>query len=92
MKSELPDFVPIATFRYSLGRMTYVVGECVGWLIIMWPRLSNVTRYIIANELAEEIRRDDDARARHSQWKPLGWDCDRKEWLRLAEFIKGWKP
>lgn len=73
----------IAAFRYCLGRKTYIVGECAAWLIKTWPLLNEQTRTIIQRDLEEQFELDDRARAEQREYKPLGWDCDRKEWERV---------
>ncbi len=83
------DRAAIWAFRYCLGRTTYAVSTCVDWLIAEWPLLDQHAREIIARDLREEIQRDDAFRESGAKHKPLGWDCDRKEWLRLMAFIEG---
>lgn len=83
------DSAAIWAFRYCLGRQTYAVGSCVDWLIDAWPLLDEHAKTIIARDLKEEIQRDDAFRAAGDSYKPLGWDCDRKEWVRLMAFIEG---
>lgn len=81
------DSAAIWAFRYCLGRQTYVVPMCVEWLIDAWPLLDEHAKTIIARDLKEEIQRDDAFRSAGDSYKPLGWDCDRKEWVRLMAFI-----
>lgn len=75
----------IAAFRYCLGRSTYIVGECAAWIIKTWPLLNEQTRTIIQRELEEQFELDDHARAKQREFKPLGWDCDRREWERVRK-------
>ena len=75
----------ISAFRYCLGRMTYIVGDCADWLIKIWPYLSKETQNIIRRDLEEQFTLDDDARATGRDYKPLGWDCDRAEWSRVRK-------
>lgn len=77
------DLMVIAAFRYCLGRQTYVVQTCSDWLTDIWPLLTEHTQGVIRRDLEEEFRRDDEARAREEKHKPLGWDCDRKDWERV---------
>lgn len=87
MKTQNPwganDLMVVTAFRYCCGRQTYIVGECADWLIQHWSEFSQNTRSLIQRELEEEFRRDDEARKSQAQYKPLGWDCDRKEWERV---------
>lgn len=88
------DLMVTAAFRYCIGRQTYIVSECVEWLMNIWPTLSESTRRSIKRELDDEIKRDDYLRGvrrttrTHLQWLPLGGDCDRRQWLHLRDFIK----
>lgn len=75
----------IAAFRYCLGRMTYIVGDCASWLIKIWPYLSKETQNIIKRDLEEAFTRDDEARADGHEYKPLGADCDRFQWERVRK-------
>jgi hypothetical protein len=77
------DLMVIAAFRYSCGRSSYIVGVCADWLIRIWPMLSENTRFVIKRDLEADFESDDKARAEGDTYKPLGWDCDRKEWERV---------
>lgn len=74
----------IAAFRYCLGRMTYIVGDCERWLFANWDQFPERVRTLVQREVEEEIKRDDEARERGEEYKPLGWDCDRAAWVRVA--------
>jgi len=75
----------IAAFRYCLGRMTYIVGDCASWLIKIWPYLSVQTQNIIKRDLEEAFTRDDEDREAGRDYKALGHDCDRAEWSRVRK-------
>lgn len=78
------QFVVVATFRYCLGRQTYIVQECADWLLLHWPVIEKPVRDLIQRELERAFEQDDRARAGDAQgYKPLGWDCDRREWERV---------
>jgi hypothetical protein len=76
-----------SAFRYCLGRMTYIVGECADWIIANWDKFPPNVRSLIERELEEEFGNDDRERMHNPQgmWKPLGHDCDRKEWERVRK-------
>ena len=80
-----PDHnVAIWATRYCLGRMTYDVGQCVEWLIHVWPDLRKDVRAIIQRDIEEAFA--EDARARDGlpgNSKRLGMDMDRREWERV---------
>lgn len=78
------QFVVVATFRYCLGRQTYIVQECADWLLLHWPVIEQPVRDLIRRELERAFEQDDKARAGEAQgYKPLGWDCDREQWERV---------
>jgi hypothetical protein len=76
------ELMVIAAFRYCLGRMTYIVGDCADWLIENWAAFDDETREIIKRDLEKEFARDDrdrtDGRARG-----FGMDMDRRQWERV---------
>ena len=77
----------IGATRYYTGRMT-ITACCFAEyeLAKAWPRIPANTRAIIARDLEEEFRRDDEARIEGTPYLPLGMDCDRRAWdaVRLA--------
>ena len=78
----------IAAFRYCVGRQSYIVGDCAEWLIEQWPSFPPNVRQIIARDLREEFKRDDEARSRGDTYKPLGMDMDRGQWSRVLAVIE----
>lgn len=81
--SEIPDWLAVAAVRYCTGRTSVVVGECCDWLLAHWQELSGNARHVIARDLEREFEADDKARQDGERYKPLGWDCDRREWDRV---------
>jgi hypothetical protein len=79
------DLMAIAAVRYCLGRMSYIVGDCVEWLEEQWPNLSSNARAVIKSDIEAMFQRDDDARQRGEEYKPLGMDCDREGWERVRK-------
>ena len=78
------QFAVVATFRYCLGRQTYIVQECADWLLMHWPGIEQPVRDLIRRELDRAFQKDDEARRQDSNgYKPLGADCDRREWERV---------
>lgn len=73
----------IAAVRYCIGRMSYIVSDCADWIIANWNEWPANTREIIKRDIEDEFKRDDEARDDGREWRPLGWDCDRKEWERV---------
>lgn len=81
----------IAAFRYCLGRKTYIVGDCAEWLCEQWPSLPRNVQSVIERDLREAFARDDEARRNGDAVKPLGWGCDRAEWMRVLDVIDAHK-
>lgn len=79
------DWITWAAMRYCLGRRTYITGMAASWLIEHWPNIDQSAQKIIQRDIEEAFTRDDEARARNADYKPLGWDCDRREWERVRE-------
>ena len=73
----------IAAVRYCLGRSTYIVGDCVNWLIPLWPSLPENVHSVLRRDIEQQFERDDVARADGWDHKPLGHDMDRREWQRV---------
>lgn len=73
----------IAATRYFTGRMTIATCAFADELGKAWPEIPEETRNIIKRDLEDEFRRDDEARARGDQHKPLGMDCDRAGWEKV---------
>ena len=83
------DLMALAAVRYCLGRSSYIVGDCVDWMVTQWPNLSDSIKRTIARDVDEAIARDDEDRESGREHKALGWDCDRSEWLRARAL---WVP
>lgn len=85
----LQGLMAMAAHRYCMGRATYIVGCCADWLIAEWESLPENVRAIIQRDTEYEFIRDDEARERGDTYKPLGHDCDRREWERVRALWKG---
>ena len=80
------DLMAVAAFRYSLGRMTYIVSDCADWLIEQWPNIAENARKVIQRELEEAFKRDDEFRdwpSSSRDCRTLGHDCDRAQWEKV---------
>ena len=71
--------------RYCLGRMSYVVSDCVSWLRFAWPHLPECARTIIARDIEDKIEDDNMSRQTSNRHHPLGMDMDREAWLSLRD-------
>jgi hypothetical protein len=46
------------SFRYALGRQTYIVGDCVDILLKYWGDIDTNIQKLIKREITEAIERD----------------------------------
>lgn len=77
------ESMAVYAVRYCLGRQTYAVGECVEWLLNVWPALAPRTQQQIRRDIEREFARDDDDRAAGRSPCALGSLVDRLEWQRV---------
>lgn len=66
------NIMVIAAFRYCLGRRTYIVSDCVDWLIAYWDEIDKNTKQIILEEIKEAFLKDH-----------VGDECDAEDWKRV---------
>lgn len=81
------DLMALAAVRYCLGRQSYIVGDCVAWLIQQRGAIDPSTMRTIERDIRELLKRDDEARERGDAHLPAGADFDRAEWLLALESI-----
>lgn len=48
----------MAAHRYCLGRRSYIVSDCIGWLLHIWPHVNKNTREIIIRDTKEAIEKE----------------------------------
>jgi len=77
------DLMAVAAFRYSLGRMTYIVSDCAHWLCEQWPNIAENAQKVIQRDLEEAFKCDEDSRTIGHEYHPLGHDCDRAQWEKV---------
>jgi hypothetical protein len=75
----------LGALRYYMGRMTYAVSDFCDLLIQVWPTLDVKTKSLIQRDLTAEFRRDDEQRKQGTEYKALGMDQDRAQWLRVQQ-------
>lgn len=78
----------VGAFRYYLGRMTISVSSFTDWLVQRWHNLDEGTQFIIAREIEEAFRDDDEQRTKGDQFFRLGWNCDRAAWARVRALYR----
>ena len=76
-KATINQNIVLYAFRYCLGRKTYAVDECIGYLKENWEELDEETQTQIRCEIRVAIK---DKRA--------GMDCDVKNWKQLLKGLQ----
>lgn len=69
------DLMVTAAHRYCLGRRTYIVSQCVEWLMHNWEKFEDTTKKLIIEETQEALERNN-----------AGDACDIDQWQSLIKF------
>lgn len=71
------QFLVICSFRYCLGRMTYVVFDMVRWLQFNWKGIHKENRLLIKKEIREAINKGRaGANYDEQKWEEILGLCD----------------
>ncbi|WP_435018428.1 hypothetical protein TA3x_000402 [Tundrisphaera sp. TA3] len=62
----------LCSFRYSLGRMTYITGDCADWLTRYWHLMPSAWKKQIHGDIEKAIERNE-----------AGMTCDIASWRRV---------
>lgn len=65
----------IASFRYCLGRSTYIVSDCVEWLKQNWRLIDHHMQRMIKREIREAIKEN-----------RYGMQMDKEQWERVLDW------
>ncbi len=78
IKIKQDDFrdLAICSFRYALGRRTYITSAISSLLIDYSSELSSFTRTLIIKEIKEALYQD-----------TAGMKCDRESWINLLNCL-----
>ena len=49
------DLMVLAAFRYCIKSNSYIVGDCMEWLMRIWPELDRIMQRKIVGEIETEI-------------------------------------
>ena len=71
---EVSELTLVASFRYALGRKTYIVSEVVENILKNWASLSVKFKTTIKEEIQEAIENDNS-----------GSDIDMQQWKMILE-------
>jgi len=77
-RNDMDSLMAVCAFRYCLGRMTYVVKDCVDWLIVRWDDLTETDQKLIIKETRESLSKGQ-----------AGMKMDQDEWYRLLDHVVG---
>ena len=81
------DMLWIGSFRYYLGRMTISTHSYCDSLMCNWGVIPNRAKVVIARDLGDAIKRDDDRRESGDAYRPLGHDCDSQKWREVWKVV-----
>lgn len=73
----------ISAERYACGRMTYIVGTTVDYILALLHNLSNWCIGVMQNDMKSEF----EMYGRAPDLKNLGMDCDYRQWVRFREAL-----
>lgn len=73
----------ISAERYACGRMSYIVGTTVDYILSLLPHLSDWCIGVMQNDMKSEF----DMYERAPNLKNLGMDCDYRQWVRFREAL-----
>ena len=73
----------ISAERYACGRMSYIVGTTVDYILSLLPHLSDWCISVMQNDMKSEFEMYE----RAPDLKNLGMDCDYRQWVRFREAI-----
>jgi hypothetical protein len=81
------QLMAVCAVQYCLGRMTYIVRDCVDWLTANWDAFDSHTKKLIERDIEEAFTKDDYWRKTNPEQPNgfLGMDCDRAEWERARK-------
>ena len=71
----------VSHVRYSMGRMTYIVGECCKRVRWYWPHLESGHREVLIRDVSEELAMSE------RTGRKLGMDFDHADWVALKNWM-----
>ena len=84
------ELLVINSFRYSLGRMTYIVYETINFLRNHWDEFNSHTQRVIQNDLKLEIDTYNRLLENKDSTSPtnLGMKMDAESWIEFYNWSK----
>lgn len=74
---KVSELTLVASFRYALGRQTYIVSEVVENIMANWQILSQNTKDKIKEEIEEASKNNS-----------IGHEMDKEQWNKIIELPK----
>lgn len=74
---KVSELTLLASFRYALGRQTYIVSEVVENILANWQTLSQNTKDKMKVDIEEAIENNS-----------IGHDIDKEQWNKIIELLK----
>lgn len=68
------NVLTVCSFRYALGRRTYIVNDIASFIINNIKQMQNRTLRLVVREILEAIDHD-----------RLGDDCDKRDWQNVLQ-------
>lgn len=68
------NVLTVCSFRYALGRRTYIVNDIASFIISNIKQMQNRTLKLIVREIVQAIDRDG-----------VGDDCDKRDWQNVLQ-------
>ena len=87
MLSDAESQIYFCAFRYCLGRKTYVVSNYCEEASRKIRKITDHFLLLLEKELSEAIHEDDEQRAKNEQYKTLGYDWNRDDWVKLFGLV-----
>ena len=74
---KVSELTLLASFRYALGRQTYIVSEVVENILANWQGLSQNAKDTMKAEIKEAINNNN-----------IGHSIDKESWNKIIELLK----
>jgi hypothetical protein len=93
MKQTHLDTIWFCAFRYTLGRVSYIVSDFEEAFLDNFPIVPDKTRKLILRELTYAFKKDDEEREANPNagFYTLGQWCDRMSWNNVLTRLEEWE-
>ncbi len=93
MKQTHLDTIWFCAFRYTLGRVSYIVSEFEEAFLTNFDEIPDKTKKLMLRELKFAFKEDSEQREMsHNQYQyALGHDWDRASWQNVLSKLEEWE-